>query len=115
MIIGIGCDLVEIKRFKKSTISHLVKRILTDKEKANFDCLKNYDRQVEYIAGRFAAKEAYSKAMGTGIGQLSFKDIEVLNDKLGKPYINIATDDIIHLTITHTKYVAQAFVVIEKI
>ncbi|HEY8364819.1 MAG TPA: holo-ACP synthase [Haloplasmataceae bacterium] len=114
MIIGIGVDLVEIDRIKKSSIENLVKRILTEKEIQIYNQFKNEKRKWEFLAGRYAAKEAYSKALGTGIGEISFKDIEVINDNKGKPYIDINNNTIIHLTITHTESYALAFVVIEE-
>jgi len=114
MIFGIGTDLVEIERIKKGPLKSLVKRILTEKETEIYENFNNENRKIQFLAGRFAAKEAYSKALGTGIGKISFLDIEVLNDSLGKPYINIENDILIHLSITHTDSYAQAFVVIEK-
>ncbi len=114
MIIGIGTDLVEIARIKKGPVENLIKRILTDKEKDIYDSFKVDIRKHEFLAGRFAAKEAYAKALGTGIGNISFKDIEVINDSMGKPYININNDTKIHLSISHTRYYALAFVVIEE-
>lgn len=113
MIIGIGCDLIKIDRIKNTQTENLVNRILTDKEKEIFSKLKNEKRKYEFLAGRFAAKEAFSKALGTGIGEVSFRDIEVLNDDLGKPYINYSSLST-HISITHTDEYALAFVVIEK-
>jgi holo-[acyl-carrier protein] synthase len=119
MIIGIGLDVVEIKRIdatynRKETFAE---RILTGKEYKLFTSL-SHTRKVEFLAGRFAAKEAYAKAIGTGIGShLSFKDLEIIPDQVGKP---ILTDlkrtekkFNIHLSITHTKEFAAAQVIIE--
>ena len=113
MIIGIGCDLIKIRRIKNTNISNLVNRILSEKEKDIFNNIKNEKRKYEYLSGRFAAKEAFSKALGTGIGEVKFKDIEVLNSKLGKPFINYNNFNT-NLSITHTKEYALAFVVIEQ-
>ena len=88
-IFGIGSDLVNIKRiqgilkrnrnFKNRVFSK--KEIVIGSKKNN---------QSNYFAKRFAAKEAFSKALGTGISKgLSFKDIEILNNKKGKPILNI--------------------------
>lgn len=116
MIIGIGTDLVEIERLKKGSYMNLAKRILTEKELEIFSSFTHEGRKIEYLAGRFASKEAYSKAYGTGIGVISFLDIEVLNDKMGKPYINILNSKHkIHLSITHTESYALAFVILEKV
>ncbi len=114
MIIGIGIDLVEIERIKKSSIENLTKRILTENEMSIYQSFQNNERKFQFLAGRFSAKEAYSKALGTGIGKIGFKDIEVLNDKLGKPYINLNSQYKIHLSITHTTNYASSFVIIEN-
>jgi len=113
MILGVGTDLVEINRIKNNYL-RLAERVLTDKELKLFSEFQNEKRKLEYLAGRFAAKEAYAKALGTGIGDVSFKDIEVLHDELGKPYINVQNDTKVHLSISHTEQYAIAFVIIEK-
>ena len=84
-IIGIGVDIVENKRIQKSIKNPLFKkRIYTTKELEQSKIVNN---KVAYFSKRFAAKEAFSKAMGTGFRMnLNFKDIEVINDKMGKPY-----------------------------
>ncbi|SFQ47123.1 holo-[acyl-carrier protein] synthase [Desemzia incerta] len=116
MIIGIGLDITEISRIekaytRKNTFSD---RVLTDKESAIFSQLTG-KRQMEFLAGRYAAKEAYSKAVGTGIGKLGFKDIEILPDKLGKPVVTKSTfDGNVFLSITHTDSIAAAQVVLER-
>lgn len=113
MIKGIGCDLVKIERIKKASLNNFIERILSEKEKKALSCISNDKRKYEFLAGRFAAKEAFSKALGTGIGEIGFKDIEVLNDENGKPYINFLNFKT-HLSITHTEEYALAFVVIES-
>ncbi len=84
-ILGIGVDIVENKRIQKSIKNPLFKkRIYTSKELKQSNTVKN---KVNYFSKRFAAKEAFSKALGTGFRiNLNFKDIEVINDKMGKPY-----------------------------
>ena len=84
-ILGIGVDIVENKRIKKSIQNPLFKkRVYTSKELKQSNTVIN---KVGYFSKRFAAKEAFSKALGTGFRMnLNFKDIEVLNDKMGKPY-----------------------------
>jgi len=88
MIRGIGIDIIEVKRIKKIMEDYgdrFLKRILTDNE-INY-CMK-FSKPELHLAGRFAAKEAYSKAIGTGVGKsYSWKDIEILNNERGKPYI----------------------------
>ena len=84
-ILGIGVDIVENKRIKKSLQNPLFKkRVYTSKELKQSNTVIN---KVGYFSKRFAAKEAFSKALGTGFRMnLNFKDIEILNDKMGKPY-----------------------------
>lgn len=115
MITGIGIDIIELERIQKiiSTQKKFVDRILTENEKQTFTQLSEW-RQVEFLAGRFAAKEAFSKAAGTGIGkELSFLDIEISADSLGKPII-VKPELNAHLSISHSRDYAVAQVVIEK-
>lgn len=105
----IGVDIVDLKRLDIHN-RHFIERILTLKELALFD-LKKTDRQkLEFLGGRFCAKEAYSKALGTGIGTIGFQQIEVLNDEFGKPYLN---DPNAKISISHEKEYAVAFVVVD--
>ncbi|MBO0995530.1 holo-ACP synthase [Bacillus sp. SD088] len=116
MIIGIGLDIVEIKRLEKVSErqERLPFRILTDAERELYFTLGD-KRKLEFLAGRFAAKEAYAKAKGTGIGvHLSFLDIEILPDPLGKPHIKKPVFAKAHLSITHTEQYAAAQVIIEE-
>ena len=87
-IIGIGVDIIDNNRIKKSIKNkNFIKRIYTTKEINNSKSIKN---RVSFFAKRFAAKEAFVKALGSGFrNNLNFKDIEILNDKLGKPYYNL--------------------------
>ncbi|MBD1382151.1 holo-ACP synthase [Metabacillus arenae] len=119
MIDGIGLDIIETKRIEGLLLrqSKFVDRILTLKEKETF-CKLSAKRKIEFISGRFAAKEAYAKATGTGIGKkLSFLDIEILNNEAGKPEIFLMNSraDGVHLSITHTKNYAAAQVIIESL
>ena len=87
-IFGIGTDIINIKRiessFKKNGQS-FKKKIFSKKEILYCDSKKN---PYPYYAKRFAAKEAFSKAIGTGMRKgIDFKNIEIINDKLGKPSI----------------------------
>jgi holo-[acyl-carrier protein] synthase len=116
MIKGIGIDIIELERIRKSMENkRFIDRILTEKEKQNFLLLQSETRKVEFLAGRFAAKEAFAKAMGTGIGTLSFQDIEVMNDENGAPYIHVQLDEKMNIfvSITHSREYAVAQVVLE--
>lgn len=116
MIAGIGMDIVEISRIRAmmEKQKRFAERILTEEERRFFMTLSG-NRQAEFLAGRFAAKEAFSKAYGTGIGrELSFQDIEIGTEPLGKPLILKPFTEGVHLSITHSSEYAAAQVVIEK-
>jgi holo-[acyl-carrier protein] synthase len=116
MIEGIGIDIVELNRMKDliDRQQKIIDRVLTPAEKDKFVTLSE-KRKVEYLAGRFAAKEAFSKAVGSGIGKdLSFQDIEIHSDGLGKPVILKPFSKGVHLSISHSEHYAVAQVVIEK-
>lgn len=116
MIKGIGIDITEIGRIKKilQRQPRFPARILTENEMRRFEELKG-QREIEYLAGRFAAKEAFSKANGTGFGKkLSFLDIETTIDEEGKPGIIKPVSKGVHLSISHSKEYAIAQVIIEE-
>lgn len=130
MIIGLGSDLIDIRRIEKTLDNHgerFTHRCFTDVERVKSD--KRQNRAASY-AKRFAAKEACAKALGTGISQGVFwRDMGVVNAVSGKPSM-LLTDGAarqldklipeghianIHLTITDDFPWAQAFVIIEAI
>ena len=86
-ILGIGIDIIEIDRIEKvlKRTPRFLERNFTEKE---IEYFKENNFRSESIAGNFAAKEAISKAIGTGIRGFNLKDIEVLRDHLGKPIVN---------------------------
>ena len=130
MIIGIGSDLIDIRRVEKSIErfgERFTQRCFTDVERARSDRRAN---RAESYAKRFAAKEACSKALGTGIAQGVFwKDMGVVNLPSGKPTMVLSGaaalilesllpaghKPAIHLTITDDYPLAQAFVIIEAL
>ena len=118
MIEGIGVDLIEIRRIKKllSRQPNFVKRILTTKEEKYFKELSEH-RQIEFLAGRFAAKEAFSKAFGTGIGgDFSFLDIEILPNSNNRPIVETQKyPGTIHLSISHSDEFAVAQIILERV
>ena len=125
MIFGIGTDIIEVKRIKKRLEDNdALRQKLYTKSEQDYCESANVVRYQSYAA-RFAAKEAFFKALGTGYRYgMAFHEIEILNDKLGKPYIKphgkvkeyLGNNKIkhIHLTISHVKKMANAFVVLEK-
>ena len=125
-ILGIGVDLVNnqrIKLLKKK--NNFIKRTFSKNE---INDLKKYRNNDNYYSKRFAAKESFSKAFGTGIrNNLNFKDIEILNNQLGKPYFlkNKKIDRLIYqrfktkrynlfLSISDEKDYSIAFTIIQK-
>ena len=87
-ILGIGTDVVENQRIKNSIKNKkFIKRVFSKKE---INLSKKYKNKLNYFSKRFAAKEAFAKAIGTGIRNgLNFSDISILNDKLGKPELHM--------------------------
>jgi holo-[acyl-carrier protein] synthase len=89
-MIGIGTDIVQIARIKSSVEKQgdrFVSRILTDAEQAVF---AERNASMTFLANRFAAKEAISKALGTGIAKgVRFRDIEILPNNNGAPQVNL--------------------------
>lgn len=119
MIKGIGLDMIDLDRVEK-VLAHnprFVERILTDEEQK---LLAKYSgsRKVEFLAGRFSAKEAYAKANGTGFGkELSFTDVEILTLPNGRPILTKPKrlDEQVFVSITHTGRSAAAQVIIEEV
>lgn len=113
----IGVDIVEIERIRKLYERYgetFLKRILTEAEAEK--CLKKPD-PVASLAGRFAAKEAVSKALRTGIsGGLSWHDIEIFNNDAGKPSVTLHRhpDIRVAISISHDRHSAVAMAVVEQ-
>ena len=84
-ILGLGVDIVKNKRIETLLKNKIfITRTFGKKE---IKSAKNISNKINFFAKRFAAKEAFAKALGTGFrNKLNFKDIEILNDKMGKPY-----------------------------
>ena len=125
MIIGIGIDLVDIERFSKNLSGgqDFQDRVFSD---AEIQYCEQYRDPAPNFAGKFAAKEAYMKAIGAGLRQgVWFDQIEVLNDAVGKPIITLhgsvkerqieLGECEIHVSISHTRTQAIAVIIIEYI
>jgi holo-[acyl-carrier protein] synthase len=125
--VGIGVDIVDNKRFKNLIKDNkFINRIFSKKE--IFDSKKTLNK-INFFSKRFAAKESFAKALGTGFrNNLNFKDIEIVNDNLGKPFylINNKIMQIIKknkkianfelfLSISDEKDYSIAFTIIQKI
>ena len=82
MLTGVGCDLIEIERMKKACEKEaFLLRVYTEEER------RQADGRPSVLAGTFAVKEAVAKVLGTGFRTFMPKDVEVLRDELGKPYV----------------------------
>ncbi len=118
MINGIGIDIVEIARLEKlhKRQPRFVTKLLTKQEINQFNMCKTERRKTEFLAGRFAAKEAFAKAYGTGIGKLGFKDIEITTNNYGAPsiYSEFVRESNVLLSISHSEHYAIAQVIIES-
>lgn len=86
MILGVGVDIVEIRRIKEAISKHanFIDRMFSKNE---IEYLKSRNLRPEFVAGRFAAKEAVAKALGTGFSGFEFKDIEIDRTAAGKPLV----------------------------
>lgn len=122
MILGVGIDVIEHSRIKNMELAcEFEKKHFTTHEQNLFKNRKNFKYKV--IANNFAVKEAFSKALGTGVRGFALNDIEVLRDNCGKPYINLygrakrIFDDFggktMFVSISDTENISTAVVVIE--
>lgn len=133
MICGIGTDIAEVKRFSKFlSDDRMIKRFFSPEEYEG--CLIENEQIsdgkkqhcCEHLAVRFAAKEAFVKALGTGFTDFSLKEIYITNQENGKPILNVTgkadeklkelygSECRIHVSLSHEKEYAVAFVIIEK-
>lgn len=124
MIHGIGTDIVEVARIEASIAQFgddFAKRILAESE---IESYQNSQIKARFLAKRFAAKEAFSKALGTGLrAPCTFQNIAVGHDDLGKPILILAAELQVfmqsknitqtHISISDEKNLAAAFVVLE--
>lgn len=117
MIRGIGLDIVELDRIARldAKSDKFRLRILSRGELLRYEELPSM-RKTEFLAGRFAGKEAFAKARGTGIGKgCRFDQIEILPDASGKPTLSFRDREVYgFISITHTKTVAAAQVILMK-
>jgi holo-[acyl-carrier protein] synthase len=125
MIVGIGLDIIEVDRIRDVHLRHkdrFTRRVLTDAEYAYVSKFKD---PAERLAGRWAAKEAAFKALGTGLAEgMRWRDVEVVRAPSGKPDIQFHGEalrrfkelgaTLCHLTITHGNNLAVAQVILEK-
>ncbi len=122
MIIGIGVDISKISRFEKWVKDEkMIPRFFNAAEINN---CRSIQSACEHYAARFAAKEAFGKALGVGLAGYDMKDIYIVNDEKGRPELKVENkakdlleskceNPIIHVSLSHEKEYATAFVVIE--
>jgi len=127
MIFGVGTDIVNLGHIQaileQKTGERFVERLLTQAERSL--ALQRESRRIEFVAGRFAGKEAVVKAFGCGIGNIvGLQDIEILPDATGKPtcalsakaWMRLGLDPAatrIHISLSHSGRTAIAFAVVE--
>jgi len=122
MITGIGIDIIEVKRMERwLDKTDLLNRYFHPQEITLAHSRKNSAAQT--LAARFAAKEAFGKALGTGLAGIELKDIIVINDEKGKPDIKLtgtaenefekSGSNKVHISLTHEKNNAVAMIVLE--
>ncbi|SFI50931.1 holo-[acyl-carrier protein] synthase [Treponema bryantii] len=123
MIAGIGTDIAEVKRFEKWVDNpEMIERFFNEKE---YSSAGSKAAKCQHYAVRFAAKEAFSKALGTGITGFGLKEVYITNDSEGKPLLNIEGSALsimkerlgdcnAFVTLSHEKEYAVAFVILEK-
>ena len=132
MILGMGNDIIDMRRIEKVMKRHperFIKRCFTQEEIDKAESRRNGNLHIATYSKRFAAKEACSKALGTGFrGGISMQDIEVKNDAIGRPTLQLKNKALdrakdlaggapisIHLALTDEPPYAQASVIIETI
>ena len=124
MIFGVGCDITKVSRFEKWVLSKdMISRFYNENE-----CISEntgFQRKCEFYASRFAAKEAFSKALGTGIRGFNLNEVFISKDDNEKPEIKVLGNAKklleekcgekykIHVSLSHEKEYALAFVAIE--
>lgn len=122
MIVGVGCDIIEIERIARAIKSEsFIRRVFTAEEAAY--CQRRGQQAAASFAARFAAKEAVLKALGTGLREGSLQEIAVDNDGLGKPLVQLSGHFAmlakqlgvknIQISLSHSRDLATAYVIME--
>lgn len=111
----IGIDIVEFDEIKEKLSDRFINRILSVREQERYYKMKSTDARIAYLAGRFAAKEAYTKVYKKFDHSLNFTDVEVLNDEFGAPYIvsKYRPEDNVSVSISHSRNYAVSVCIIQ--
>ena len=124
MIAGIGTDIADVRRFEKWVRNpEMIERFFNEKERS---AAKSESALCQHYAVRFAAKEAFSKALGTGISGFSLKEVYITNNSEGAPLLNIEGAALslmkerlgeckAFVSLSHEKDYALAYVILEKV
>ncbi len=112
---AIGIDIVEFKQIKVKINDRFINRVLSKNEMIRYNTITNEQRKLEYISGRFAGKEAYTKVYKKFKMPLNFVDVEILNDEFGAPYIKskYRPNDTILISISHSDNYVVAICTLE--
>jgi holo-[acyl-carrier protein] synthase len=112
MILGVGIDICQNNRVKLE----LAKKILNDKELVKFNEIKLDSSKIEYLSGRFAVKEALIKAFSSSGETVYMKDLIILNDETGRPYLDFPKFEgvKIHVSLSHERDYSVGFAILEK-
>ncbi len=116
MLKGIGTDIVEINRI--ITLNHkerFINKLLSEDEYTVFKSFKSEKRKYEFLAGRWAIKEALYKALGSYCDGKAYRDFSILNNEIGMPYLDRPKLRGVHLSISHCESYAVGFVIVEQI
>ena len=114
IIRGIGTDIISINRIKElKNIEQFARKILSNQEFALYQSFVSDVRQTEFLAGRWAAKEAVYKALQSTEMTLKYHDVVILNDEHGAPYFENPVLQHLHISISHCREYATAFVIYE--
>jgi holo-[acyl-carrier protein] synthase len=122
MIIGIGIDITAIEKIEESLRSDAFRRKVFSP--VELETVREYRNKAEHLTGKFAAKEAFMKALGAGIRQeVWFSQIDVLNEESGKPFLKVSGEAAkrlktsgatnVHVSISHSGGMAVAVVILE--
>lgn len=122
MVVGTGIDIIEVDRIERAAEQkEFLERIFTENE---YNYYKKCNCNPQTLAGTFAAKEATAKALAAGFNGIGWRDIEILHDELGKPYVQLWNAAIermhslggrcIHISISHIKTLAIAQAILEE-
>lgn len=111
----IGVDIVEFDEIKEKLSDRFINRILSVREQERYYKMKSTDARLAYLAGRFAAKEAYTKVYKKFEHSVNFVDVEILNDDNGAPYIlsKYRPEDVVNVSISHSRNYAIAVCIID--